>query len=211
MSKPYFHTSIVKIAAGSDYNLSDEDLGTLVETKVKAGAVDAGVGDTYFRVLVRRSQIEVATAGEGTHTDAVLAGVDRAHKGMMAIVNDRVITPDIAPKDSDSSETKAEKRAERQRRTGFARSSKSALVRWIKAGGDLMGLNPADATKSGCERTAVETEKAAAEAAGENTPQAKVAKRLAGLITALNQIDDAAERAALVRQCTVAIAKGVPA
>ena len=180
--QPRFHTSIVKTIQSDDYNVDDNVLETLVNTKVKAGKVDDGIGDTYLSVLLKRSQNEMA--GQKRDEDSQLAAIDRAHKGMYKVVKRAVITPEI------SDQTKSENRAERDRRGGFARSSASVLRRYVKSGGSLFDLEPGKVRKTAMEKAAKELEHQAREAAGENTPEAKVAKRLASLITALNQIED---------------------
>lgn len=180
---PRFHASIVKAIADSSFRPTDEDVVTLVQTKVKAGAVDEGVGDTYFNVL----RTEACDNYERDVASGMLESIDAANKRLMVLVNRGAITPDIEASEYDDSDTKATKYAERQKRTAFARTSASALRRYVKAGGDLLTLTLG---KSATEKLAAKLEGEASEAAGENTPEAKVAKRLAGLITALNQIDE---------------------
>lgn len=202
MGTPRFHSSIVNIVAESAYRPTDEQLSQLVQTKVKAGKVDDGIGDTYFGVLVANSQDEytkIAAIG----AEGYLEAVDAANKRLLEVVKAAVITPEIEAKESDDSTTKEIKYKERQKRTGFARSSASVLRRWIRAGGDLMVLEPGT-TKSTVDTTAKQEEEKAAEAAGENTPEAKVAKRLASLITALNQLDDS-HKAGYVAHCIEAL------
>jgi hypothetical protein len=183
-----FHSSIVKSISESNFRPSDDDIVTLVQTKVKAGAVDEGIGDTYFGVLVGRTQDKVSKYAD---TEATLKGLDAVHKELMVLVNKGAITPEVQPNKADDSETKARKHGERQRRTGFARSAASTLRRWISAGGNIHEVDAANAKKSRFTVEAKEAETEAANEAGLNTPEGKVAKRLASLITALQQVDEA--------------------
>jgi len=188
--------SILKNIHDNSYQITDEDLEQLVSVKVKSESVDNTLTDDYFRVLIRRSK-----DAEGTDEERVT----EAHKGMMKVVNKAVITRDIAPNPNDSSEKKAEKTAERQRRTGFARSSASVLRRFLKSGGHLDDLDPAVHGKSMVEKLAREQEQDIAESKGENTPEGKVLKRLASLITALGQIEDMATLVRLQGECACQI------
>jgi hypothetical protein len=198
MSNPYFHVSIVKTVAADDYDCTDADLSVLVATKVKAGRVDEGVADTYLGVLVRRSQKAVNSSKD------YMEAIDKAHKGMYAVAKKAEITPEIEDL------TKKENRTERDRRTVFARTAATTLRKWVEAGGDLLALIPADVRKTALTTDAKKLAEKAADPA-ENTPEAKVAKRLAGLITALNQVENAGERAKLAEQCRAAIHKGLKA
>jgi hypothetical protein len=186
---PRFHASVVRTVRESQYQVTDGDLGELIKTKAKAGAVDVAVGDTYFGVLVARS-----ICGHSPHLgmEDALSSVDAAHKGMLTVVHEAL-------------NTKTMDRAEKQSATGFARSAASVLRRWIKAGGNLMDVDlDGDIKKSQFEAQCRETEKAEAEAKGENTPEGKVSKRLASLLTALGQLD-AIQREAHIKHCVSAI------
>jgi hypothetical protein len=185
---PRFHASVVRTVRESQYQVIDGDLGELIKTKAKAGAVDVAVGDTYFGVLVARS---VTLSGRGGE-QAQLAAVDEAHKGMLTVVHEAL-------------NTKTMDRAEKQSATGFARSAASVLRRWIKAGGDLMNVSlDGDIKKSQFEAQCREAEKEEAEAKGENTPEGKVSKRLASLLTALGQLEDR-QREEYIKHCVSAI------
>lgn len=193
MGNPTFHASIVRTIAESNYKPTDDEIVTLVQTNVKAGTVDEGIGDTYFNVLVAASVTEYLKL-DGSTIETQLAAVDTANKRLMVLVNKGAITPEIEASEHDSPEVKAEKYATRQKRTNFARSSASVLRRTIKAGIPLGSLG-ADAGKSAHEKAAREHEAAKAEAEGENTPEAKVAKRLAALITAIGQLPEGSKAA----------------
>jgi hypothetical protein len=79
------------------------------------------------------------------------------------------------------------------------------LRRWIKAGGNLMNVSlDGDIKKSQFEAQCRETEKAEAEAKGENTPEGKVSKRLASLLTALGQLEDR-QREEYIKHCVSSI------
>lgn len=190
---PRFHASIVKLIAESSFRPTDDDVVTLVQTKVKAGTVDEGIGDTYFSVL-RTEAVDNYEKMMAVGPEAQLEAIDAANKRLMVLVNRGAITPDIEASEHDTAEVKAVKYAERQKRTGFARSSASVLRRAVKSGMDLTEITEG---KSATERSIRSAEAEAAEAAGENTPEAKVAKRLASLITALNQMDEAPRKTAL--------------
>ena len=63
------------------------------------------------------------------------------------MVLDAITTPDIAPLDGLEGREKTRRAFERNRRSTFARTAKSALASWVKAGGKIEKLVPAEVRK----------------------------------------------------------------
>lgn len=202
MGNPTFHASIIRTVAESAYEIDDATVADLVSKAVKAGVVSGVLNENYFGVLVTRARRALGTAT--VTVESQLEAIETANKPLQGIVNSSVAAVVEARTDL----AKDERARERNRLSGFARSAVSVLRRWVKAGGDLSALEVGAYKKSRFEREAAEHEKAAAGEAGENTPEAKVAKRLASLITALNQLD-ASHRAGYVEYCRDQLTRGV--
>lgn len=108
-----------------------------------------GSNSTYLRVLLVGAQAELGRGrGRKPNPQAQLAVLDKVHERFYAAVLRGVTTDDIA-KDEGLEPTESSRRAlERNRRSTFARSSKTALANFAKAGGDLRTLVPEEVTKA---------------------------------------------------------------
>jgi hypothetical protein len=187
-----FHSTIIAAVRAASYRVTDGDLDKLIQTKVAGDAVTTMLDDDYFRVQLRRTKdADIQSPGDALEAHKFVA------KGMLDRVNAITITPDIKPNPADSSEVKAEKTAKRQTATNFARSAACVLRKYIEMGGDLGALDPEVHGKNAVASLTRTLKAEADEESGENTPEAKVAKRLASLITALNQLDPTAKGAAV--------------
>lgn len=107
-----------------------------------------GVRGTYLRILVAHSKRELETQGvKRATTDIALGAVQAAHDQLYPIVLQAITTEDITPdEEADAEETRRRTR-ERNRRSTFARTSKTTLTRAIQAGERLAALDPATVTK----------------------------------------------------------------
>lgn len=103
---------------------------------------------TYLRVLVAHSKRELEAQGSRRVTvEIALAAVQAAHDVLYPIVLKAITTADIAPdEDADAEETRRRTR-ERNRRSTFARTSKTTLVRAIEGGARLAAMDPKTITK----------------------------------------------------------------
>jgi hypothetical protein len=192
-----FHATIISMLADNHHRVTDEDLGKLIRTKAAGDKVGEALGDSYFRVMVRRTQDKIsAQKGEPVQF------LDAVGKAMMDVVNATLITDDIAPNESDSSADKARKTAERQRVTGFARSAKSTLKTWMQNGGDIMTLDADTVTKSSLTLANKESK---AESSKSDDERAR--ERLAALITSIRKVaeSDKARAETIIAEAGVAL------
>lgn len=138
-----FHKSILETTRENDWRVSDDELGSLVAHKGASDVVSEALGEDYFRVLLRRTKDTVKN-------DSVspLDAVETVGKRMLDIVNEKLITPEIAPNPADSSEEKARKTKIRQSKTVFARTAKRTLKEYIERGGDIDALEPSTCGKN---------------------------------------------------------------
>lgn len=105
-----------------------------------------GARATYLQVLVAHTKQELGKAKNPTQPQQ-LSAIDETHGKLYAIVLDAITTTDLAPDDDLPKEESKRRSRERNRRSTFARTSKSALRRWVEAGGKLSSLEPATVTK----------------------------------------------------------------
>lgn len=112
-----------------------------------AAAVRALDG-TYLRVLLVGVQAEVGPRTR-RKPDAQAQGeaIEKVNEPFYAAVLRGVTTADIAPDLTLEQAEQTRRSIERNRRSTFARSAKSTLSAFVKAGGDLRTLTPADTTK----------------------------------------------------------------
>jgi len=137
------------------YLATDAQVATLAKEYVtNADGADKARG-TYLRILVAHSLRELQKGSHKRHTQAEsLGAVEAAHAHLYAVIVEAVLTPDVKPDPDASTEERARRTQERNRRTTFARTSKSALVAFIKAGGRLVTLTPEDVTRDALTRFA---------------------------------------------------------
>lgn len=134
--------------AKTGYIASEATLKTLAQQYVTGADAADEVRGVYLKVLVAHSLREASNLSRKRLTQADAQGsVAAAHALLYAIVVDAVTTPDIAADDSLEKEERSRRSRERNRRTTFARTSKSTLLAFVKAGGRLVTLDPATVTK----------------------------------------------------------------
>lgn len=113
-----------------------------------AEGVDAteGVRATYLQILVAHAKQELGKP-KAVSLEQQLNAIEETHGKLYAIILDAITSPDIAPDDELDKEESQRRSRERNRRSTFARTSKSTLRRWVEAGGKLASLDPATVTK----------------------------------------------------------------
>lgn len=111
----------------------------------------ASVNESYLKVLVAHSQKELK-ASKTASQEAMIGAVTAAHERLYNVILAAVITPDIEHEDDLESTERAARARERNRRSNFARSAKSVLVNWLRAGHKLSALDPASANKEQMQR-----------------------------------------------------------
>lgn len=134
--------------AKSGYIASDATLKTLAQNYVSGSDAADEVRGVYLKVLVAHSLREAQNLSNKRITQADAQGaVAAAHALLYAIILDAVTTPDVAADDGVDKDERRRRSKERNRRTTFARTAKSTLLGFVKAGGRLATLEPATVTK----------------------------------------------------------------
>jgi hypothetical protein len=124
----------------------------------KAALVGDKVPGTYLRALIASTQVRLGMdaprtsalrgrIGEPDDRDSDVAVVTAVHDEFYAIVLKAVTTEDITPEKGLRKAEQARRAKERNRRSNFARSAKSTLVKFIRTGGNVRGLCVLTVTK----------------------------------------------------------------
>lgn len=134
--------------AKTGYIASDATLKTLAQQYVTGADAADEVRGVYLKVLVAHALREAQNLSHKriTMPDAIGA-VTAAHSLLYAVILDAVTTADVAADDSLDKDERSRRARERNRRTTFARTAKSTLLSFVKAGGRLVTLDPASVTK----------------------------------------------------------------
>jgi hypothetical protein len=139
-----------------DYDISQEDVRELVETKLASGEVDKTLVDGYFKVLYKRTitYIKEQSFVDEKNREAAL---ERADGTMYPIVLEVINKmADVQPNANDSVEVKRAKALRRNERSNYARSAKSAILKAIKAGLVIEDKRPDMVGKSALEKEATQ-------------------------------------------------------
>lgn len=137
------------------YLATDAQVAILAKQYVTSADGAEQARGTYLKYLVAHALRELQKSPHKRHTAAEsLGAVETVHAHLYGVVVEATITPDIAPDPEATPEERNRRTQERNRRTTFARTSKSALVAFIKAGGRLLTLTPESVTRDALTRFA---------------------------------------------------------
>jgi hypothetical protein len=177
------------------YLATDTQVATLARDYVTNSTGADQARGTYLRILVAHSLREIAKgAHKRVSTAEALGAVEAAHAHLYGVVVEATMTPDVAPDPEATDEERRRRTQERNRRTTFARTSKSALTGFVKAGGRLASLTPEQVNRDELTRFA----RAAREGPASLPDRVKsIAERLQTLVRQLTAEDPEAAREAV--------------
>lgn len=131
------------------YVATEAQVETLAASHWNVAIQLEGSNSTYLRVVLVGAQAELGSKrGRQPKSQAQLAVLEKVHERFYAAVLRGVTTDDIAKEDGLEPAESSRRALERNRRSTFARSSKTALANYARAGGDLRGLEPEEVTKA---------------------------------------------------------------
>lgn len=130
-----------------------------IEALAKAAYLGAQVPGVYLRSLLATTQVKIGMAeprttplrGRVSATDDIdgdLEALNEVHKQFYAAVLHAITTPDIAATPGLRKAEASRRAKERNSRSNYARSAKSTLAKFIKAGGNVRGLCVTTITKA---------------------------------------------------------------
>lgn len=135
-------------------SVTDTQVEHLAREAYTAGTVVKRTGDTYLRILTARCQAKLGAVRKGPGRkaaipkDAQLSVLEDAHEKLYAAVLRGVTTPEVADEEGLEGPERSRRSLARNARSAFARQSKSVLVMYINAGGDLRALALKEVTKT---------------------------------------------------------------
>lgn len=104
---------------------------------------------TYLRVLIVGVQAEIGPkTRRRPDVQSQVEAIEKVNETFYAAVLRGVTTPEIAHAEGLDPVESTRRSIERNRRSTFARSAKSTLIAYVKAGGDLRTLAVAETTKT---------------------------------------------------------------
>jgi hypothetical protein len=127
------------------YIVNEAALSDLARRYADGIAATEGVRATYLQILVAHSKQEVDSKRSTARQEQ--EAVENTHGKLYGIILDAITTKDLVADDALPKDEQKRRSRERNRRTVFARTSKSTLKRWLEAGGKLASLDPATVTK----------------------------------------------------------------
>lgn len=128
--------NISETIARAGYTATDAQVADLTAAVVTGLAADG----TYLRVLLATSQGALGTRRRISAAQQMTA-LDTTHSRLYGLVQGAVGPEDLEPR-------------ERNRRANFARSAASTVRLYLRAGGDLREVKPAEATKGALRKAA---------------------------------------------------------
>lgn len=142
--------------AGRAYLATDEQVKALAVANYEGAATADTTRGTFLRVEVASLQAALGVKprqrlGGKPQTferDVVIATYNDVHKRLYALVMTAVVTDDIKDSPKLRKPEKSRRALERNRRSNFARSAKSTLMAFIRAGGNVAALAVPVVTKA---------------------------------------------------------------
>lgn len=131
------------------YVATEAQIETLAREHYTSSAAINRSNSTYLRVLIVGCQAELGhKRGRAPGPEAQMSVLEKTHDKFYAAVLRGVTTDDVQPDDKLDRTERGRRQLERNARSGFARSSATTVRNFIRAGGDLRGLDAPTVTKS---------------------------------------------------------------
>lgn len=135
------------------YVVTDAQVEALAHDMYTTNTRAQRIDGVYLRVLLAECQSKLGPASPKRRKstgdiDAQMVVLDAAHDRFYAAVLRGVTTPDVAADASLEPDERQRRSLERNRRSIFARTAKSTLATYVRAGGDLRSVNVDKATKA---------------------------------------------------------------
>jgi hypothetical protein len=157
MARPSPDQSLIGDLEKAHYVAADEQVEKLARLYTKTTEAGERVRGSYLRILVAAAQERLkalpakkkfARRLSQTEIGQQLPVVEEVHGRFYIAVLRGVTTPDVTDHENLEEQERTRRALERNRRSGFARSAKSTLVAFVKAGGDIRQLIADEVSKT---------------------------------------------------------------
>jgi hypothetical protein len=186
-------TILEKLETGTTV-ATEAQVESLALESYKAGTLIQRTDGIYLRVVVIACQARLGSVGtrrRPINPEAQMTVLEQVHDRYYAAVLRGVTTPDVANEGNLEAAERNRRTLERNRRSNFARQSRSVLGKYVEAGGDLRTLDPATVTKTALR------EATKPGAVGESEPVTRAQDAIIRAITKQAKEDPSAARAEL--------------
>lgn len=132
------------------HNATDAQVEQLAHDRYTHGVQVTHTEGIYLKVIVAgcQAQLGLVRRGRAPNAQAQMAVLEKVHERFYACVLRGVTTPDIAADDTLAQEERQRRTLARNARSAFARSTKSTLAAYARAGGDLRALDLGKVSKA---------------------------------------------------------------
>lgn len=140
---------VVEALIKSNFVATEEQVETLARLNLSGLQQTDSVRGSYLKVLVAGVQKAMKPGARGARklTEAVEV-LAQVHERYYNAVLKGITSPDVADDESLDREIRTARSLERNRRSNFARSSKSLVNKFVDSGGDIMTINATSVTKA---------------------------------------------------------------
>ena len=188
------------------YMATEHDVEALAALHLANVEAASGTDGQYLRIMLAALKAKYGNGGvPRIGRRRLLTDVDRAqhvatlaehHARLYPFVLKGITTPDVADDATMDVEARRARATVRNNRAGFARSATSTIKSWIKAGGDIRGLDVTTATKTALRAF---TRSQVAPDAAAHDPARSALGRLTGALKAMATEDPDSAREATER------------
>lgn len=131
------------------YVMTEQQIELLASERTRSASEIGTADGTYLRALIVAVQSKLGVRrGKRPATDTQISVLDERQAVFYAAVLRGVTTDDITIEANTEHAEAAKRNRERHRRATFARSAKSTIATWVRAGGDIRAIDATSVTKT---------------------------------------------------------------
>ena len=134
-------TGLLDLIVSSGYEATEQQVEQLARANISAVHTCDQISGSYFKILLVACQSALKPKHQGKRLDA-MAAITNTEAPLYAAVLRGITTLDVASDPAVDSAERSRRALERNRRSAFARSAKSLIVNFVRAGGEMRRVDP---------------------------------------------------------------------